>query len=40
VHNDPYAKEEMECLPEQLRGKKYFSDKQEQTEGDDIGSEH
>lgn len=25
VHNDPSAKEEMECLPEQLRGKKYFN---------------
>jgi putative ATPase len=26
VHDDPDAKEEMECLPEQLRGRKYFSD--------------
>jgi putative ATPase len=25
VHNDPAAKEQMECLPEQLRGKKYFN---------------
>ena len=25
VHSDPAAKEEMECLPEQLRGRKYFS---------------
>jgi putative ATPase len=24
VHSDPAAKEEMECLPEQLRGRKYF----------------
>src|SRR5918993_3973580 len=24
VHNDRHAKEEMECLPEQLRGRKYF----------------
>ena len=24
VHSDPNAKEEMECLPEQLRGHKYF----------------
>jgi putative ATPase len=24
VHNDPAAKEEMSCLPEQLRGRKYF----------------
>jgi putative ATPase len=39
VHNDPGAKEEMECLPEQLRGRKYFSE-EEQTEGEDTGSEH
>jgi putative ATPase len=26
VHNDPKAKEEMECLPERLRGRKYFED--------------
>lgn len=26
VHNDPEAKEEMECLPTRLRGKKYFND--------------
>src|SRR6266850_154064 len=25
VHNDPAAKEEMSCLPEQLRGRKYFA---------------
>ncbi|HEV2836304.1 MAG TPA: replication-associated recombination protein A, partial [Pyrinomonadaceae bacterium] len=25
VHSDPHAKEEMECLPEQLRGRKYFN---------------
>ena len=24
VHNDPAAREEMECLPEQLKGRKYF----------------
>ncbi len=24
VHNDPAAKDEMNCLPEQLRGRKYF----------------
>src|SRR6267142_313220 len=24
VHSDPAAKEEMSCLPEQLRGRKYF----------------
>ena len=34
VHNDPSAKEEMECLPEQLRGRKYFSD-EEQSDGED-----
>ena len=39
VHSDPRAKEEMECLPEQLRGRKYFSE-EEQTEHEDIGSEH
>ncbi len=39
VHSDPRAKEEMECLPEQLRGRKYFSE-EEQTEGEDIGSEY
>ena len=26
VHSDPQAKEEMECLPERLRGRKYFTD--------------
>lgn len=26
VHNDPTAKEEMECLPETLRGRKYFKE--------------
>jgi putative ATPase len=26
VHSDPAAKDEMECLPEQLRGRKYFHD--------------
>ena len=26
VHNDPKAKEEMPCLPESLRGRKYFED--------------
>jgi putative ATPase len=41
VHSDPAAKEEMECLPEQLRGRKYFSDTQlEQTKGEDVDSEH
>jgi putative ATPase len=24
VHTDPDAKDEMECLPEQLKGRKYF----------------
>jgi putative ATPase len=32
VHNDRRAREEMECLPEQLRGRKYYSE-EEQTEG-------
>jgi putative ATPase len=44
VHSDPDAKEEMECLPEQLRGRKYFSDddppEPEQTRGEDIGSDN
>ncbi|MEP6568321.1 MAG: replication-associated recombination protein A [Acidobacteriota bacterium] len=26
VHSDPNAKEEMDCLPESLRGRKYFED--------------
>jgi putative ATPase len=26
VHNDPKAKDEMECLPEALRGRKYFEE--------------
>jgi putative ATPase len=26
VHSDPKAKDEMECLPESLRGRKYFED--------------
>ena len=26
VHSDPNAKEEMECLPERLRGRKYFKE--------------
>jgi putative ATPase len=40
VHSDPAAKEEMECLPEELRGRKYFSEEglpeQEQGEGIEI----
>lgn len=28
VHNDPAAKEEMDCLPESLRGRKYFSEEE------------
>jgi putative ATPase len=28
VHNDPGAKDEMPCLPESLRGKKYFEDEE------------
>ena len=30
VHRDPNAREEMECLPEQLRGRKYFNYNDEQ----------
>ncbi|HEY2962334.1 MAG TPA: replication-associated recombination protein A [Pyrinomonadaceae bacterium] len=30
VHNDPGAKEEMDCLPEQLHGRKYFDPDQVQ----------
>jgi putative ATPase len=40
VHSDPRAKEEMECLPEQLRGRKYFSEEQEQNGDEEFGSEH
>src|SRR5262245_50309802 len=41
VHNDPAAKDEMECLPEELKGRTYFSDTDlEQTKGEDIDSEH
>jgi putative ATPase len=29
VHNDPQAKDEMECLPERLRGRVYFEDEGE-----------
>jgi len=36
VHSDERAKEEMECLPEQLRGRKYYFERQEHTEGEDI----
>ena len=43
VHSDPAAKEEMECLPEQLRGRRYFSDEDlpsyEQNRGEDIKSD-
>jgi putative ATPase len=41
VHSDAAAQEEMECLPEQLRGRKYFSDEglPEQTRGEDIESD-
>jgi putative ATPase len=39
VHNDKRAREEMECLPEQLRGRKYYSEEEQtgggETEGDD-----
>jgi putative ATPase len=29
VHSDPRAREEMACLPEQLRGKEYFKENEE-----------
>ena len=32
VHDDPAAEEEMECLPEKLRGRKYFPDDKNQGE--------
>jgi putative ATPase len=38
VHSDPDAREEMECLPEQLRGRKYYSD-EEQTKGGKVDSD-
>jgi putative ATPase len=36
VHSDARAKEEMECLPEQLRGRKYYFEQREQSEGEDV----
>jgi putative ATPase len=33
VHEDPAAREEMECLPEKLRGHKYFNQEEETSEG-------
>jgi len=39
VHNDPNAREEMECLPEQLRGRKYYSEEEEQTKGGETVSD-
>ena len=39
VHSDARAKEEMECLPEQLRGRKYFSE-EEQTKGEEFESDN
>jgi putative ATPase len=38
VHNDPHAREEMECLPEQLRGRKFYS-AEEQTKGGETESD-
>ena len=32
VHSDPTAKEEMECLPEQLRGRKYYREDEQPNE--------
>ncbi len=42
VHSDPAAKEEMECFPEQLRGRVYFSEddlRDEQTKGEEFGGD-
>ena len=39
VHNDPNAREEMQCLPEQLRGRKYYSEETEQTMGGETESD-
>jgi putative ATPase len=39
VHNDPNAREEMECLPEHLRGRKYYSEEQEQIKGEETESD-
>jgi len=33
VHEDPAAREEMECLPEKLRGRKYFDPEKTTNEG-------
>ena len=38
VHSDPDAREEMECLPEQLRGRKYYSE-EEQAKGEETDSD-
>lgn len=39
IHNDPDAKGEMECLPSQLSGRRYFTrdDQEQQKEGTDEG---
>ncbi|HJP92917.1 MAG TPA: hypothetical protein VJ875_13245, partial [Pyrinomonadaceae bacterium] len=37
VHSDPEAKEEMECLPEELRSRKYFFE--DQVKGEDLTSD-
>ena len=42
VHGDPAAKEEMEWLPEQLRGRKYFSEEdlpEQEQRGETTGSD-
>jgi replication-associated recombination protein RarA len=36
VHSDRAAKEEMECLPEQLRGHTYFSEIDLEQQDEDI----
>jgi putative ATPase len=39
IHNDPDAREEMQCLPEQLRGRKYYSEETEPTGGGETESD-
>jgi len=39
VHDDPEAKEEMECLPDKLRGRKYF-EQDETNEGQAVSDEY
>jgi putative ATPase len=36
VHSDPDAKQEMECLPERLKGRKYFKSDEETAIADRV----